>query len=237
MKLGVISDVHGNKPALDAVWDELQEKKVDSVVCLGDIVGVLGWPEETARFVRENVEYCIHGNHDAYIRSDHPYTPTAPSQRQEHDLVTSELSKESVEWLHDLPEKLTIDDTIIVAHAHPCPGEGYCCGCPANNYVDKKDWTEFASNHLSDGDMVCLGHTHIQGGLDCSKFEGLGGTIINPGAVGAPYYEDARYAIVDTDTHEYWLYRVDYDESLLEDRFDDLGLQSAAELNQNYIRR
>jgi putative phosphoesterase len=233
MKLGVISDVHGNIVALEAVLRDLRkEKDVDEVVCCGDVVGVLGWPEETAHRIKQEVDHCVYGNHDAYVRDDYMFVPKRPSQKQEHRVVTSSLTEETLDWLNDLPETLTIDGDVVVAHADPFADErDEMVGYPANNYVDKRDWVGYASDKM-DGKLVLFGHTHDQGGLDTTKFDGCDGTIVNPGSAGAPYYEDAKYAVVDTETHDFSLHRLFFDDSRITKKLSQLGVKPAKKLDR-----
>ena len=57
MKIGICSDIHSNKPALDAVLQDMDEKNVDIKICLGDIIGYNAWPQESLRLVRKNFDY------------------------------------------------------------------------------------------------------------------------------------------------------------------------------------
>lgn len=235
VKLGVLSDLHGNKVALETVWHELHEEhNVDETAVAGDIVGVIGWPEDVAHFVKENVDHVVYGNHDAYVREDHPYVPEYPSQKQEHNLVTGKLTESTAAWLNDLPEQVTIDGDVVMAHARPWSDNP--TGFPADNYLDMGHWIEWAADSPLDGEMVITGHTHEQGKLTLDKFEGQSGTMVNPGSVGAPYYEDPKYAVVDTETHEVELYRTHVEEQDVKSQLDKLGLKSAEELNKMSTR-
>ncbi len=156
------------------------EHSVDAIACAGDVIGVLGWPEEVATIIREEVDYCVYGNHDAYIRDDYAYVPTHDSQKQEHRVVTTELTEQSVEWLNDLPAVVELTDDVVMAHANPYVENK--AGYPAEEYVDKRDWTKFGAEYM-DGQTVIMGHTHDQGHLDLDKFQGMSGKILNPGSV------------------------------------------------------
>lgn len=217
--VGVMSDLHGNKVAVEAAWREM-EPLVDELLVAGDIVGVLGWPDWTVAWVEEHADYTVLGNHDCYVHEDYPYVPGRDLQKQEHRYVTGCLTEASIDYLHSLPEVIETDEW-IAAHAHPF--EEPHTGHPATNYVDKKDWTNFGSKHL-DGEMVVIGHTHVQGKLDLSKFDGQSGHILNPGSIGVPWYEDARWAIFDDESRDIELHRTGYDNSLLRNKFKQEGL-------------
>ena len=64
MKIGIISDIHGNLHALQAVAEELEREKVDEIWCLGDVVGYGAFPNECLQWVKENCKYLILGNHE-----------------------------------------------------------------------------------------------------------------------------------------------------------------------------
>src|SRR5271157_219730 len=64
MRYAVISDIHGNVEALQAVLNDIKGRSVDTIVCLGDIVGYYPDPEKCVELVREHVSLCVAGNHD-----------------------------------------------------------------------------------------------------------------------------------------------------------------------------
>jgi putative phosphoesterase len=222
MKIGIAADFHGNLPATKAVWDEIKDLELS--IALGDMVGILGWPEETTHFVREKFDYHVYGNHDARIMRDYSFIPEDEYEKKEHRLVTSQMTEETIEWLSNLPEKETIKK-IDIAHAHPYekPYHGFPAKKYPRHYLDKKDWVSMASDYM-DGETAMFGHTHDAGILNLDKFQGQSGTIINPGSVGAPWYKDAKYAIFDTDKEEGELHRVSYSEKKMKERFRQLGI-------------
>jgi putative phosphoesterase len=231
MRLGVISDIHGNLPALEAVWQKLEDKhQVDATVCLGDILGILGWPEETATFVQRNCDYVVYGNHDARLMEQFAFVPESDNEKEEHDIVTSMLTEETLEWLNTQVEDRLQFDNVYAAHAHPFekPHHGYPAIENKDIYVDKRKWTKFGAEYLSDLEntpISLFGHTHIQGQLNLSKFDGQKGVICNPGSVGVPWFKDARYAVVDTEEYTAELHRAYYDTSKIKTRFKKLGLE------------
>ncbi|AGM11505.1 NinI-like serine-threonine phosphatase [Halogranum tailed virus 1] len=230
-KVLVFSDVHGNLPAMEAVLTEGLNRNVDSFVSVGDTMGVLGWPQDTAKLVRDVTEHAVYGNHDAYFRSDFNWVPHHPSQKQEHRVVTENMYGCVQKWLDDLPEEVYAeygDKTLYIVHANPFTprlldkrwGE-YKCGYPADGYCGKGKYTKVAS--FVDADYVALGHTHQQAKLDCSKF-GHDTIVFNPGSVGAPYDEPARFAILNTTENEVELCSTEYDVEKVKTRFEELNI-------------
>jgi len=64
MRAAVISDIHGNLPALEAVLPQIDAERPDVIWCLGDLVGYGPWPNEVTAIVRERADLCLVGNHD-----------------------------------------------------------------------------------------------------------------------------------------------------------------------------
>ena len=67
MKIGIISDIHGNIYALMRVLEDLHDQKVDTIICLGDLVGYGPHPNEVVSMIRRKNILCIKGNYDASV--------------------------------------------------------------------------------------------------------------------------------------------------------------------------
>lgn len=221
MKLALLSDLHANLPACEAALHHAREEGFDKLAVLGDIVGILGWPDETVEFVEKHADYAVLGNHDMWILDD-DFVPDSSGREREMLFVESMLTNESREFLSSLPLTKELADDVTIAHANP-----YCdnpTGHPADDYLSKRQLTSFGSQHM-DGQTVCVGHTHIQYAQSLDKFEGMSGLVVNPGSVGAPWYKDARWAMLDTEEQTATLHRSHYDDGELTDRFNKLGLK------------
>lgn len=198
MRVGLLSDVHANLPALEAVLEDLPE--VDEIVCAGDVVGYNAWPSESLDLVREVAEVTVQGNHDRTVPTPQRFSgnPMAAAGLQH---AKQELSDEQQEWLSELPMRATFaNDRYLVVHSHPDPDE-------APRYVDSDEFAQLEP-YLDDYDGLVLGHTHVQ-----HKEIVDGRAVINPGSVGQPRDEDHRaaYAILDTETNSVELRRIEYD--------------------------
>jgi len=195
MKLGVISDVHANLPALEAVLDDMPE--VDELVCLGDIVGYNPYPSECLDLVRGECDVVLQGNHDRDVEDPRQYSRNEQAYKG-LELALDELGSDDVEYLVELPEKTELaGGDVLAVHSHPRA---------TDQYVMPDDFPE-VKKYLDGYDALLLGHTHFQ---HEERFnEGL---VLNPGSVGQPRDgTSAAYAVIDTETMESELYRTSYD--------------------------
>ncbi len=207
MKIGIISDVHSNLPALKAVLDKLD--CVDHIVHAGDIVGYNPFPKQVISLFKENNIYSIKGNHDRVVLGDlnFPSSSIAGRAVKWTQLV---LSSEEIDYLKSLPIEQTLFDHFIrIAHGSP--------GSP-NRYVYPKD---YSGSLLKDEKVLILGHTHIQ---SYKRFNNS--IIVNPGSVGQPRDGDPRaaYSILDMDAYEIELFRVKYPINKVKKKIKQVGL-------------
>ena len=194
MKVGLVSDIHGNKVALDAVLEDMPS--VDALLCAGDVVGYNPWPAECLAWVREAGVPTVMGNHDRAVAGGGSFSFN--SQAGAGVRYTREhLSEEDIAWLGDLPDtRVAVDGRVKVVHGHPDNPDRYTFP------------REFAPGLLDEEDVLVLGHTHIQ---HHAVFEE--GIVVNPGSVGQPRDGDPRaaYALVDMDEMSVDERRVEYD--------------------------
>jgi predicted phosphodiesterase len=191
----LVSDIHGNYPALQAVVDaEGLEKEY---MVLGDIHGLLGYPAKTQALVKSVGNFILAGNHDKAIfhhGEGHVVSDELSEYELEHTL--SNLSDEEQEWMANLPFMEVVQrgpSRIALCHAYPWPAQasGYE---PGNAGISKGSVTSVASTVADDYDYVFHGHTHTQYELDCSQW-GHDVHFVNPGSLGY----DHTYAVVETD--------------------------------------
>jgi putative phosphoesterase len=198
VKLGVISDVHANRVALEAVLEDMPA--VDELVCVGDVVGYNPWPAECVERVREGCSAVVRGNHDRNVDSPARYR----ANRMAHaglELAAERLSADQRAWVSSLPRSVDVaDGRLLMVHDHPEH---------VDRYVRPPDFTRMRP-YLEEYDGLLLGHTHVQHQATVD-----GRLVLNPGSVGQPRDGDPRaaYAVVDTvpDPPEAKLHRVEYD--------------------------
>lgn len=222
----VFGDVHGNLPALEAVINHAQNEAggFSDAFCTGDILGVLGWNKTCVDVVAALADACVYGNHDARIRTDFAYNPSFPAAQDEHRVVTEQIGEAEARWIRELPSRVATDDYIL-AHSRPVyerdPGYPHHGFAKGDYGVPPGKVTEVGP--YLDGRIALLGHTHRQHGVAVDKFPGQSGSVVNPGAVGVPWYEPAEYAMVDIENQTWDFYEVPYDYDRVEEQLREQG--------------
>ena len=194
MEIGVISDVHGNTVALDAVFADMPA--VDALACAGDVVGYNPWHAGCVAAVRERSIPTVSGNHDRAVASETRFAfNSMAGAGVAHARET--LTEDQIEWLRSLPTtRREFDGRVRIVHGHP-------------ENPDRYTYTgEFSPDLLGEEDVLVLGHTHVQGH---KRFDE--GVVMNPGSVGQPRDGDPRaaYAVLDLDDLTVTEHRVEYD--------------------------
>jgi putative phosphoesterase len=202
MRLLVVSDIHANWPALQAIREES-----DAVVCLGDIVSYGPFPRECVAWVRERAAHVIRGNHDTAL--SHGSDPGAAAHKRHLALATLEhhrrlLSVDEAAWLRDLPTEASfrMDDYRFRAF-HATPTDHLYSYRITPDLDDEELKKEVADVRA---DIVLLGHTHLP--MSRGAWTKV---VLNPGSVGQPLDGDPRasYAVIEDGMAE--IRRVEYD--------------------------
>lgn len=200
MKLAIISDIHSNIEALEAVLEVIDERGVDAIYCLGDVVGYGASPAACLDLVRERCAGVVRGNHDEAVATGRGLGHL-PKDGQAAALHNREqLSEEQQAYLAQLPLVLEAEGCTFV-HATPSQPES---------------WQRLTSYRLAreqfdyfDTEVCFVGHTHIPAVMS----DQLGATrvkrgrryLINVGSVGQPRDHNPRaaFGLFDTEAFEY----------------------------------
>ncbi|MFH0816165.1 MAG: metallophosphoesterase family protein [Methanobacteriota archaeon] len=186
MKLALISDVHSNLPALEAVLAEIRRMGIARILHAGDVVGYNAFPNEViALFAREKIE-SIKGNHEiANISGD--WKNFNQNAALAEEWTHKNLSMQSSVYLTEMPEHLELKIEglrIAVHHGAPFDPDKYIMQDGASSDLLRK----------AQADVLVLGHTHW-------PFVSLFGKgyVINPGSVGQPRDGDWRASFATLD--------------------------------------
>ena len=230
MKYAILSDIHGNLEALEAVLAHAEDNGCEKYVCGGDVVGYNANPSECMAKVQEMGMPCVKGNHDEYVADEDldlmTFNPIAAAAVE---WTREQLSSEQLNWLREL-RYLRLVDSFSVVHS--------TMDMPQNwGYVQSK--MDAAASFTYQTTPVCFhGHTHVPvaftEGLDISgdyysflKVEANKRYFVNVGSVGQPRDGDPRaaYAIYDAgDAPCIELHRIDYDINTTQEKIRKAGL-------------
>lgn len=119
MKVGLVSDVHANLPALEAVLEDMPP--VETVVCAGDVIGYNPWPAACLDRVRDLADATVRGNHDRTVETPGRYRGNRMAEAGlEH--ANAELSTDELAWLRSLPRAASFaGGRYLLVHSHPAP--------------------------------------------------------------------------------------------------------------------
>ncbi len=215
MRYAIISDIHGNLEALQAVLKDIEQQEIDKYICLGDIAGYGADPNECLEIVRELNCPCVVGNHDAGVlgTTDINKFNTAAKAAIEYHKKT--LSDESKAYLLSLNFTERVE-TFTIVHA---------------NLQDPPEWGYVFNSYEAEQlfpyqkDKICFfGHTHIQCSFQSNtttpfskaarmKVKPGHKYLVNVGSVGQPRDGDptAAYGIYDLVNNTIIFRRVPYD--------------------------
>ena len=232
MRLAILSDIHANLPALEAVLVDVEGAGVGEVWCLGDVVGYGAQPDECATVVAERCALCLVGNHDLAVLGELDISAFSPAAAAAVRWTREVAKRETVAFLEGLEPA---DETHEVALYHASPRD------PVWEYVL---WPEQAAEciGLQASRVSLIGHSHValffvmpedgdrrsqpgrgidladaakgaQAGAGTRLDLSEGRWLINPGSVGQPRDGDPRAAWLELDT-ERWeatYHRVEYE--------------------------
>lgn len=236
MRYLVLSDIHSNLEALEAVLRASAAQRYDSVLVLGDLVGYGADPNAVVDRVRSlNPAAIVRGNHDkvaAGLDDAEDFNPMAKSAAH---WTRDALTPDTLQYLRDLPTGPSIvDATVEICHGSPLDEDLYVVA----------DVDAARSIAVARAPVCLFGHTHVAviARMDNQRrleIEGPQGHpefptaidadskyLINPGSVGQPRDGDARaaYAIADFDKKVVTLYRVAYPIEAAQKKILDAGL-------------
>lgn len=182
MKIAVISDIHGNLAALDAVLAHAIDQSVDQIVNLGDICSGALWPSETADRLMALDLPTVRGNHERQVL-DGEFDRLGLSDKH----AKSMLRDDQLAWFASLPETLRLSDDVLLVHGTPDSDLIYFLETVTKVGVRPATLSEVEQRAGQVGAPVILcGHTHVPRAVRLND----GRFMVNPGSVGLPAYDD-----------------------------------------------
>jgi predicted phosphodiesterase len=213
-RLGVVSDIHANRHALDAALEFLETQELDGYLCPGDLVGYGPYPNECVRRVLDLPVTCVAGNHDLIVLGELSDERCIPLARHSLAWTRSVLDDDARERLAALPLAASAHG---VALHHGAPGD-------PQRYVVSDDEAFAALDELG-APILIVGHTHrpmaigrrrgslLRGGTGSVSLDGDEPVLLNPGAVGQSRSRDprARVMVLDLTQRVATFHALDYD--------------------------
>jgi predicted phosphodiesterase len=205
MRVAVVTDIHGNRHAFEAVLDAIEASDCKEMWCLGDLVGYGAEPDACVELARRHAAICLAGNHDLGVRGDLPLEEFSRGAALAAKWTRSEITSETLEFLKTL-EPVNLEEDFGLYHASPRD--------PVWEYVLSPLQAELCLDVQPH--RVCLiGHSHVA--LSFTRPDGAaasgetradgeeldvttGEWLINPGSVGQPRDGDPRAAWIELDT-------------------------------------
>lgn len=180
MKIGVISDIHANAPALRAVLEAAKERGVERLLALGDFVGYYYWPDDCLELLAAWRCDAIRGNHEVMLQQARENRSTLADITRRYgsglELALNQLDNVVLDALCDLDDDRLINvagDKVLLCHGSPDNIDEYV-------YPDASEKT-IARLAKSEADFIFFGHTHYP-----VIWKTGGVQIANPGSVGQP---------------------------------------------------
>lgn len=200
VRIALISDIHANKVALDAVLRDISRVGADRIICLGDVATLGPSPSEVVQILQEINCLCIMGNHDEFLLNRqlvNSYTEIPLIVEAIH-WARQQLSSQELHFISTFHSVIQMPTSTPFTIFHGTPGnhmENILATTPAS------ELDEMLMDYQAA--LMACGHTHIQ-----MLRQHRGNLIINPGSVGAPFKEfvggapptlldHAEYAYVD----------------------------------------
>lgn len=220
MQILILSDIHANWHALQAVLDQAAGS-YDQIVCCGDIVGYNPQPARVLDWVKTNSAATIRGNHDKVVAGIDDLEWFNPVAQAAARWTISQLDPDAMQYLRELPQGPFLLEHFAICHGSPRDED---------EYITSSSEAAEAFPHL-DLPLTFFGHTHVQGGFflqhrrvgplptvpashEEAVIEITPDTLylVNPGSVGQPRDGDPRaaYALFDSVQRTVTLRRVSY---------------------------
>jgi diadenosine tetraphosphatase ApaH/serine/threonine PP2A family protein phosphatase len=235
LPVAVITDIHSNLPALEAVLADVEARELEEIWCLGDVVGYGADPDGCTDLVRERCDVCLVGNHDLAVLGTLDIASFSEAAAEAVAWTRENIAEGSLEFLRDR-EPAGLRERIALFHASPRD--------PVWEYVLSTEQA-YDCMEAQPEQVALIGHSHVslffalpEGGGRADTLGGQTGEdsrlelddggrwLINPGSVGQPRDGDPRAAWLELDLDERTavFHRLSYDIDRAASAIVDAGL-------------
>ena len=233
LRIAVLSDVHGNLPALRAVLEDVDQVGVEKLWCLGDLVGYGANPDECVQLASQRSDVCLAGNHDLGVLAQIDIADFSPHAAQAARWTRDHADRATLEFLGSL-EPSNDDQEVGLYHASPRD--------PVWEYVLSGTQADECMDAMAPR-VGLIGHTHVA--LRFTRRDGLmegeavpagttldlseGDWLVNPGSVGQPRDGDPRGAwlLLDVEAWTAEWRRVEYPVAEAAEAIQSAGLPTS----------
>ncbi|MBL7808515.1 MAG: metallophosphoesterase family protein, partial [Saprospiraceae bacterium] len=168
MKIALFSDIHANLPALEAFFQDIDQRRPDQIFCLGDLVGYNIWPNEVIQEIRKRGIPTIAGNYDFGIgrATDDCGCAYKTEEEKANGAVSISLTNQLVQpaerqYLRELPKHIRVDlelkdgapISLLLVHGSPRKINEYL-------FEDREEASMLRIMEGAQADILCFGHTH-----------------------------------------------------------------------------
>lgn len=182
MRLALVSDIHGNLAALEAVAADIRRRGVDAVVNLGDNLSGPLLPLETAHFLMSSGWLSLAGNHERQILA---WRPGAGSSEDAY--ARAQLTERELDWLRTLHSSHPLTPDVLLCHATPDSDCTYLLESNHHGVLSLASPGDIADRlGTAKSAVVACGHTHVPRSVRLAN----GQLIVNPGSVGLQAFSD-----------------------------------------------
>lgn len=194
MRIAVLSDIHGNSPALEAIISDIKQNNIDRVICLGDSVGIGPNPDKCIDLIMENNIETVLGNHELYyVRGTDIDNEMSEIEKSHHTWIKSLLTDKHYKFLSSRPLSISIEVNgykLLFQHflIDETEIDKYPFHCIS---VLKKDIAHQILDEL-DTDYIFIGHEHRPYEVEYNHKK-----LIDSGSSGCIYDDITHYTIID----------------------------------------
>jgi predicted phosphodiesterase len=224
VRYALVSDIHANLEALQAILQDIGRQPVDRIVCLGDIVGYHSDPAECLAIVRRLDPIWVAGNHDRAVTGQITTAGFSRTAARAVDWTRARLSPAEVETLAGMPLRAEVGGHFLAVHGAWHPDTG-CETVRLDTDERRRLSFEAMAAHPSGARICAFGHTHRAGIYEWRSSEirrhaddevALAADayyLVNPGTVGEPRSADRRatYLLLDLERRVAAIRRIAYD--------------------------